>query len=88
DETANGTEDIWRLCVDLTDYPRFVREKRLLGDFFCPDGSDFKDCAVLAGQWRQAPTEPSADIAPYGGNGIVDWLDLRTLCDNWLAGVE
>jgi hypothetical protein len=47
DENANGTEDIWRLCVDLTDYPRFVWEKRLLGDFLCPDGSDFKDYAVL-----------------------------------------
>ncbi|MHC4648584.1 MAG: GLUG motif-containing protein [Planctomycetota bacterium] len=46
-ETPNGTEDIWRLCVDLTDYPRFVWEKRLLGDFLCPDGSDFKDYAVL-----------------------------------------
>jgi hypothetical protein len=87
-ETANGTEDIWRLCVDLTDYPRFVREKRLLGDFLCPDGSDFKDYAVLAGQWQQAPDEPSADIAPLGGDGIVDGLDLRVLCDNWLAAME
>jgi hypothetical protein len=85
-ETANGTEDIWRLCVDLTDYPRFAWQKRLLGDFLCPDGSDFKDYAVLAGQWQQ-PGDPSADIAPLGGDGIVDGLDLRVLCDNWLAGL-
>ncbi|MHC4647241.1 MAG: GLUG motif-containing protein [Planctomycetota bacterium] len=88
DENANGTEDIWRLCVDLTDYPRFAWQKRLLGDFLCPDGSDFKDYAVLAGQWQQAPGEPSADIAPFGGDGIVDGLDLRVLCDNWLAAME
>jgi hypothetical protein len=58
------------------------------GDFE-PDGDvDFADYAVLAGQWRQPPGSPSADLAPGGGDGIVDWLDLKALCDNWLAGVE
>lgn len=51
DESANGNEDLRRLFVNGTDYPRFVWQERLLGDFLCPDGSDFKDYEVLAGQW-------------------------------------
>jgi hypothetical protein len=84
-ESANGTEDIWRLCVDLTSYPLLAWQTWPLGDYYCPDGSDFKDYAVLAGQWQQAPGEPSADIAPFGGDGIVNERDLKVLCDNWLA---
>jgi hypothetical protein len=88
DETANGTEDIWRLCVDGTSYPLLAWQTWPLGDYYCPDGSDFKDYAVLAGQWRQAPGEPSADIAPNVGDGIVDGLDLKALCVIWQAGAE
>jgi hypothetical protein len=47
---------------------------------------DFKDFAVLAGQWLQAPGVPSADIAPLGGDGIVDMNDLALLVDSWLWG--
>jgi hypothetical protein len=60
----------------------------ILGDFE-PDGDvDFADYVILAGQWRQPPVSPSADIAPGGGDGIVEWLDLKALCDNWLEGSE
>jgi hypothetical protein len=85
DETANGTDDIWRMCVNGTDYSLLAWQRWPLGDYYCPDGSDFKDYAVLAGQWRQAPSEPSADIAPDIRDGIVSGLDLRKLCDNWLS---
>jgi hypothetical protein len=46
------------------------------------------DFAILAGQWRQAPGQPSADIAPSGGDGVVTRLDLGVLCDYWLEGTE
>ena len=46
---------------------------------------DLYDFAVLAAQWMDSPGMPSADIAPPGGDGIVDDLDLRVLCDNWLT---
>lgn len=49
---------------------------------------DLVDFAVLAGQWRQAPGQQSADIYPSGGDGIVNLLDLRVLCDYWLEGTE
>ncbi|MHC4657691.1 MAG: FG-GAP repeat protein [Planctomycetota bacterium] len=46
---------------------------------------DFNDFAILAGQWFQAPGEPSADIAPSPTrDGIVDWLDLKVLAEQWL----
>jgi hypothetical protein len=46
---------------------------------------NFKDFAILAGQWRQEPGIPSADIAPLPeGDNIVNMLDLRTLVGQWL----
>jgi hypothetical protein len=46
---------------------------------------DFRDFAVLASQWQQAPGTPSADIAPpHNGDGIVDIKDLAALAYFWL----
>ena len=46
---------------------------------------DFADFAILAGQWRQPPGSPSADIAPNdGGDGVVNFLDLAVLLKHWL----
>jgi len=47
---------------------------------------NFKDFAILVNKWLQAPGSPSADIAPQGGDGIVDMLDLDVLADDWPAG--
>ena len=47
---------------------------------------DFRDFSILGNQWRQSPANPSADIAPPGGNGVVDLFDLDVLADEWLAG--
>jgi len=45
---------------------------------------DLADFSILADQWQQPPVEPSADIAPSGGDGIVDINDLVFLVNNWL----
>jgi hypothetical protein len=47
---------------------------------------DFRDFAVFGLQWRQPPGEPSADIEPLGGDGVVDMNDLALFADNWLWG--
>jgi hypothetical protein len=78
-------------CGDLTygeveDYTITVLP--LLGDFVNLDGVDFRDFAILAGQWQLPPAEPSADIAPTGGDGIVDGRDLAAFVENWLVGLE
>jgi hypothetical protein len=56
------------------------------GDLDSDGDVDFRDFAILANQWRQSPGSPSADIAPPGGNGVVDLFDLDVLADDWLAG--
>jgi len=48
---------------------------------------DLIDFAVLADQWQQIPSEPSADIAPSLGDGFVDINDFYFLVENWLWGV-
>ena len=45
---------------------------------------DMVDFAILTSQWQQELSSPSADIAPAGGDGIVNERDLRLLVDNWL----
>ena len=47
-------------------------------------GVNFIDFAILAAQWLDAPGDPSADIAPYGGDDTVNLLDLSMLADQWL----
>jgi hypothetical protein len=83
-ESVNGTQNIWRLCEDTVDYPRLAWEF-MPADFVCPDGVEMRDFAILGTQWQQSPGEPSADIAPNGGDGIVDRFDLAELVDNWLT---
>jgi hypothetical protein len=79
-ETANGTDDIWRMCVDGQDYPRLKREF-IAGDFACPDGDDFVDYSALSRQWMLEKL--SYDVAPAGGNGIVDFSDFAVFADSW-----
>jgi hypothetical protein len=86
DEIVNGTDDIWDIC-EGTNYPKLDRHVPTPGDFVCPDGVEMGDFAILSAQWMQPPGEPSADIAPDAGDGIVDWFDLEELADNWLAGL-
>ncbi|HUT29102.1 MAG TPA: GEVED domain-containing protein [Sedimentisphaerales bacterium] len=72
---------------EVEDYTVIVTKTGLVGDLTPPEGVDFRDFAVLAGQWKQTPGVPSADIAPPGGDGMVDWLDLGAQVDNWLVGI-
>lgn len=45
------------------------------------------DFAFLASQWRQEPNLPPADIYYFGGNGIVDVMDLWWMTKAWLQSV-
>ena len=46
---------------------------------------NFIDYAILTSQWHPLPLGvPSADIAPPGGDGIVDINDLDWLTESWL----
>jgi len=56
----------------------------LIGDLDSDGDVNLIDFSILANQWMQVPGQPPADIAPCGGDCIVDFLDLKVLCDHWL----
>ena len=62
-----------------------------IGYHYCENIADLNDdgkvnvtdLVILASQWQQGPRIPSADIAPTGGDGLVDGRDLGVFADNW-----
>jgi hypothetical protein len=88
-EAANGTEDIWRKCVDGINYPglRWVFES--VGDFVCPDGVTLVDYSVLAEAWYSQLGDHNwnavCDISEPNDN-FIDELDLGVFTDNYLTG--
>jgi hypothetical protein len=43
---------------------------------------DFEDLEILSRYWLQ--DEPLVDIAPPGGDGIINFLDFAEFAQNWL----
>jgi hypothetical protein len=80
---AQTTEEemTWQVYKDLSDIT-------CAWDFNCDDCVNFYDFAILADQWLDIPGYPPADIAPYGGDGLVDFKDLDLLVDHWLEGTS
>lgn len=72
--------NIWTMC-DGTNYPHFIEQGKLLGDFACPDGVDFIDFSIFAKQWMRSKL--SYDIAPADGDGIVNYLDFAIFAQSW-----
>jgi hypothetical protein len=90
DESANGTDDIWRLCINGTDYPKFFWDV-IPGDFTCPDGVNLGDYAVLAFAWLSESGDTNwnsrCDIS-NPNDSVIDTADLAVFCENWLSGIE
>ena len=53
------------------------------GDFDGDERIGIGDFAFLAGGWLE--NEPEADVAPWGGDCIIDMLDLMVLMESWLG---
>jgi len=51
------------------------------GDFDYSGSLDYGDLATLVGYWLE--DEPSVDIAPQGGDGIINLLDFAVFAQNW-----
>ena len=88
-ETANGTNDYWRMCVDGVNYPQLNWQYAQYGDFACPDGVDFSDFAYFAGRWHTAGCNSSNNFcggADIDSSGKVDMQDLEIFAANWLSG--
>ena len=68
-----------------TVYPSVISITALSGGDINNDNDvDFDDLAIMGSQWQQAPGSPSADIAPAGGDNIVNFRDLGELVKYWL----
>jgi hypothetical protein len=72
------------LSTSLLNYVDFIRQYNP-ADMTLTGQVNIDDFAILAAQWLTTPGVPSADIAPSGGDGIVNFLDLTMLVDNWLV---
>lgn len=85
-ENTNGTNDIWRMCINDVDYPRLFWEFSQLGDFACPDGVGMDDLIALCQNWLDSeefdlsfnyPCDPTFD-------GITNLSDFDILAEHWL----
>jgi hypothetical protein len=84
-ESDNGTDDIWRLCPDVSNYPKLLWEYSV-ADFVCPDGVEFNDLDVFVKQWLMEKL--SADVAPPDGDGIVDFADWTVFAKGWQDTID
>jgi hypothetical protein len=81
----------WFIFVELNTNPFAVFCETPLMPFLVPVGDlnadcwiNFGDLGILAQQWLQDTGSLSADIAPEGGDGIVDLLDMAVIAKRWL----
>jgi pimeloyl-ACP methyl ester carboxylesterase len=65
------------LMIEVDTYP---------GDFYLDGAVDLQDLAILVKQWLQAPGEHTADIAPWGGDGVINVFDFAEFAKYWLEG--
>jgi len=79
-ESSNGIDDIWRLCNEGLEYPQ-LQWGYALGDIVCGDGVDGYDLGVLCEQWLLE--ELPDDVAPDGGDGVVNFLDWAVFAEGW-----
>ena len=85
-ETANGTDDVWKMTCGADSYPKLHWWQSIPGDLDCPDGVDFVDFAVFADNWEQTACGRCGG-ADLTGDGNVNFDDLAALVENWLAGL-
>ena len=82
-EDTNGTDDIWRMCVDGVHYPHLWWQHSNLGDFACPDGTGIEDLLILTDNWLQTEL-PTLQPPDATGDGKIDSDDFSILVENWL----
>jgi hypothetical protein len=80
-EDMNGTEDIWRLCVDGTGYPGLAWEYSMYGDFVCGDGLDMYDFDYISERY---PGDGCGGLLGSDG-GTVDLGMFAKMGQYWLT---
>ena len=85
-ETANGTNNIWRMCVEGVNYPR-LNWQSAPGDLTCPDGVNNEDFNALAQQWLLTTCTEDNNYcgrADINTSGTVDIEDFAIFAQHWL----
>ena len=79
---TTGYNDSRYLGSGILDAEKTLRAAGVVLADFNDDGSvDLEDLAVLAGCWLGY--DPLVDIAPAGGDGIVNFLDFAKFAESW-----
>ncbi|MEN6386474.1 MAG: GLUG motif-containing protein [Phycisphaerales bacterium] len=79
-ETANGTNNYWRMCADGQNYPKLSWDFKP-GDFECPDGVNLYDLRVLVEHWLAVKLK--YDLYKADNQNIVNFLDLNIFANTW-----
>lgn len=85
--TTDGDAADWMMLREGEDYPRLAWQPVYAGDIAGLYGVDLADLEELARHWMAADCPAGcedADLAPAGGDGVVDMLDLAAMAANWL----
>ena len=87
-EFINGSNGLWRMCVDNIEYPRLWWEFTE-GDFTCNDGVDLYDFAVLANRWGLSSSDQGYDVKyDLSDDGVINIDDFAIFAENWLIDVS
>jgi hypothetical protein len=85
-QTGVHTETTINQELTFEIFEELSQDECIPADINCDNHVDFKDFAYLSDQWFGTPCVPSADIAPLGGDDMVDILDLILFAEHWLQG--
>jgi hypothetical protein len=85
-ETANGTNDYWRMCVNDLYYPHLSWEYSSYGDFVCPDGVNIEDLDYFVQRWLlgDCASSNNCDGTDMNTDGTVNFIDFALFAQNWL----
>ncbi len=65
---------------------------KIAGDVTGDCRVDMPDYAAMAAAWRATSGTPNwnglCDLAPEGGNGVIDLGDMAVMVEQWLVGTE
>lgn len=82
-EDVNGSDDVWRMCVDGIHYPKLWWQYSKLGDFDCPDGVGLEEILMLAEYWLETELEP-LQSPDADGDGNVNLSDFAITSQNYI----
>ncbi len=86
-ETANGTNEIWRMCSDGLEYPR-LNWQSTEGDFSCPNGLDAEDLSLYFDHWLRNDCILENNYCSgidLNFSGVVNLADWALLAQNWIS---